>query len=83
VIAHTGLTPLVSLSQVRPKIRWLAWLGLGDKTVQPLLAAPLDEAKSAPLPGHIISSLSPEISPSIAQDLGKEVEVVFQVVEIA
>lgn len=82
VIAEGDLSPLLSLSAVRPKNRWLALLGLSGKSVQPLLQTTLTRAVSHPLPGDLISNLDPEISPSIASDLGRDVDDVFQVVEI-
>ncbi|MEQ8789444.1 MAG: hypothetical protein RIC55_24330 [Pirellulaceae bacterium] len=81
-IAATGLTPLMSLVQVRPINRWLAWLGMSDHTVRPLAAAPdtgfgAVETRTSPL-----LPTSVDVPPEIAAELRKPVDEVFQVVEI-
>jgi len=85
VIAGDHLVPLFGLAQIRPRFRWLPFLG--GRLVQPMLAKRIvsDETDqtSGTIPGHVVVNLKPEISPEIAKDLGKSVDEVFQVEEIA
>lgn len=81
-IAKGGFAPLFGVCGIRPRNRWLGLLGLGGKTVQPLLQTTLTKPESVPTPGNILLNLQPEISPRIPQEMGKSVEDVYQVVEV-
>jgi hypothetical protein len=81
VLASDKLVPLFGLAGVRPRFRWLPFLG--GRTVKPLLTArPEEDSLNAPLPGHVLANMNPEISPETAKDLGKKAEELFQVQEI-
>jgi hypothetical protein len=84
VIAGENLVPLFGLAQIRPRFRWLPFLG--GRTVQPMIAKRLvtDEIEqtSGAIPGSVVVNLKPELSPQIAKDLGKSVDEIFQVEEI-
>jgi hypothetical protein len=84
VIASDKLVPLFGLAKIRPRIRWLPFLG--GKTVQTMLAANPAAAggaqSSGQLPGHVVAAANPNLSPDLAKELGKGFEDVFQVEEL-
>jgi hypothetical protein len=85
IIANRGLIPLLHLSQIRPRIKFLSFLGFDNRTVQPLLLSTRDEIEpvhSIELPGHEITKFDTEISPKVAERLEKDIDDVFHIIEI-
>jgi hypothetical protein len=81
-IATPGLTPLLSLSQIRPRNRWLAWLGLGGQEMRPLAIAPDAGFGAFTMRSPPATPDNAELRHEIAKELGKPVDELFQVVEL-
>jgi hypothetical protein len=80
VIAKAGLTPLMCLSQIRPRNKWLALLGWSEEIIRPLLAG-ADSGAGATASDNVLTQLAPEISPDQATELGMRPDDVFHMVE--
>lgn len=80
---YDELVPLFTLAGVRPRFRWLPFLG--GRTVRTMMASKEDPDFSptvGALPGHVVANYKPEISNELAKDAGKEVDDVFQIEQI-
>jgi hypothetical protein len=82
IIAEPNLTPLLSLSGVRPRNRWLTFLGFGDKTVEPLMSTLAGTEENHMVPAHVIGNSDVTVSPDVARDMELDVDELYHVVEI-
>jgi hypothetical protein len=83
-IDRDKLVPLFSLSAVRPRFWWFPFLG--GRTVKPMMADLTGQDNKNPvagaLSGRLLASLDQEVSPGMAEDVGKDIEEVFDVVPL-
>lgn len=82
VMAKSAVTPLMCLSQIRPRNKWLGLVGLSEKKLDMLFQGRQSGATPQSLSDTILTQLAPRVSLHDVRELGMSPEELYHLTEL-
>jgi hypothetical protein len=82
VMAQSAVTPLMCLSKIRPRNKWLGLLGLSEKKLAPLFQSRKSDSSLQSISDTILTQLEPRVSLHDASELGLSPDELYHLTEV-